>query len=111
MEGEWGCRAGLEQWKEEWAIRLAWSYSIDSVLLQLLESVSRQPEDEDCSDANQHYNKNKNRYPDKLPCKAPQLTIFTVHHVLIFHQITSLGLASDPQGKTAPNISMLASLM
>ncbi len=36
---------------------------------QLLEQVSRKPNDADCSDALQLYNNHKNRYPDRVPCK------------------------------------------
>ena len=36
---------------------------------QLLDQVSRQPEEGDFSDAQEYYNRDKNRYPDKLPCK------------------------------------------
>lgn len=39
-----------------------------SLSVQLLEQVSRKPEEEDCSDAVEHFNRNKNRYPDRLPC-------------------------------------------
>ena len=40
--------------------------------LQLLDQVSRQPEEGDFSDAQEHYNREKNRYPDKLPCMLLQ---------------------------------------
>ena len=40
------------------------------VLLQLLGQVSRIPTDSDLSDALQHYNEHKNRYQNKVPCKA-----------------------------------------
>ena len=36
---------------------------------QLLDSVSRKPNAAECSDALQHYNKHKNRYEDRVPCK------------------------------------------
>ena len=36
---------------------------------QLLDQVSRQPGEGDFSDAIEYYNRDKNRYPDKLPCK------------------------------------------
>jgi protein tyrosine phosphatase len=35
---------------------------------QLLDQVSHKPDEEDYTDANEHYNRNKNRYPDRLPC-------------------------------------------
>ena len=40
-----------------------------SLYSQLLDQVSRQPEEGDFSDAQEYYNRGKNRYQDKLPCK------------------------------------------
>jgi protein tyrosine phosphatase len=34
---------------------------------QLLDQVSRKPEEDDCSEAREHYNRSKNRYADRLP--------------------------------------------
>jgi len=39
---------------------------------RLLDQVSRKANDSDCSDALQHYNRSKNRYPDRVPCKYHQ---------------------------------------
>ena len=36
---------------------------------QLLEQVSRKPEEEDFTDSQEHFNRKKNRYPDRLPCE------------------------------------------
>ena len=37
--------------------------------VQLLAGASREPDAEDLTDANEVYNRDKNRYPDKVPCK------------------------------------------
>lgn len=43
------------------------------LLSQLLEKVSRQFNETDCSDALQQYNHEKNRYPDRVPCEPPSM--------------------------------------
>ena len=52
---------------------------------QLLDQVSRQPEEGDFSDGQEYYNRGKNRYPDKLPCKL--LFISVVHKAGIEHEV------------------------
>lgn len=106
-------RGGAREWSNN-----RWGYGsgrggvlIVLFLSQLLDQVSRQPEEEDCSDANEHFNRSKNRYPDKLPCE------FISHskpHYPVCHtplQITSPVLASDPMEMRVQSTLMLASLM
>ena len=45
------------------------SYVHFDVILQLLEEASRQPDKGDFDDAQEYYNREKNRYQDRLPCK------------------------------------------
>ena len=63
--------------------------------LQLLDQVSRQPEEGDFSDAQEYYNREKNRYPDKLPCMLAQHAWYNSRKLqdFLFHLLDNMSRA------------------
>ena len=54
-------------------------------MMQLLDQVSRQSEDEDYTDACEHFNRSKNRYADRLPCElTPDKYVCDVVHMYMY---------------------------